>query len=228
MKVLKTGVAATGIALLAACATQTQRLPMAGVNVTNDLTRRYGEVQIAVNPKNPKNLVFVENQSKVTSACIAAKDPLCMSVPSTMGGGGQGTPAAGPGGGARSFPLGFFTGVEFDTGAVFASFDGGKTWKRGKVPIPSPQYPDLHGWGDPSVVGAPDGTFYFSYDNMDWGTPERTLPKSIVGVSKSTDGGLTWTPPVAAGTAIDGPKSVVDLSTGTIYEASGFENRQVV
>ena len=267
MKAIKTGAFAIGIGILATGAMQspprgnaTELMP-AEVNVTNDLTNRYGEVQIAINPKNPKNIVFVQNQMAYTYACQAAKDPTCELVPTRMGGfgggGGGGAGAAGarppgsppaapggapgaaarpPGGGGgggggalmSDHPVGFFSRDDFSTVGVFTSFDGGKTWKRAVTRVPSPQYPDLTSWGDPSVGVTPDGTFYLSYDNMDWGTAERALPKSIVGISKSTDGGLTWTSPVATGTPIDAPKTVVDSSTGTIYEASGFGNRQLV
>src|SRR4029077_3438784 len=49
---------------------------------------------------------------------------------------------------------------------------------------------------------------------------EKTLPRAGVAVSKSTDGGKTWSAPVLTGTPVDGPKLTADLSTGTIYASS--------
>jgi len=51
------------------------------------------------------------------------------------------------------------------------------------------------------------------------------LPTTIVDqggivVSKSTDGGLTWSDPVLAGTPLDRPKLTADLSAGVIYGSS--------
>jgi hypothetical protein len=182
----------------------------AEVNVTNDLTRRYGEVQIAVNPKNPNNIVYADVQLAQTAACKAAKDPDCEVVPTKL-------IAAGV---SMAQPRGFFTRKDFDVVGLFVSFDRGKTWRRTTVPLPSKEHPRLTGWGDPSVAVTPDGTFYLSFDNMDWGTPEDALPAGGIAVSKSTDGGKTWSSPVLTGTPLDGPKMVADPNTGTIYEAS--------
>ena len=230
MQIIRAGAAIVLVGSLAGCATHgqagqkgaAQPIPSsAEVNVTHDLTYRYGEVQIAVNPKNPNNLVYADVQLGFTYACQAARNPDCDVVQVRLGGGGN------QGGILFPQPKGLFSGHAFSVTGVFTSFDRGKTWKRVSVPVPSPQYPDLRGWGDPSVVATSDGTFYLSYDNMDWGTPEKPLPKSMVGVSKSTDGGFTWSSPVPAGTAIDGPKMTVDLNADTIYEASGG-NRELV
>ena len=230
MQIIRAGAAIVLVGSLAGCATHGQAgqkgaaQPMpssAEVNVTHDLTYRYGEVQIAVNPKNPNNLVYADVQLGFTYACQTARNPDCDVVQVRLGGGGN------QGGILFPQPKGLFSGHAFAVTGVFTSFDRGKTWKRVSVPVPSPQYPDLRGWGDPSVVATSDGTFYLSYDNMDWGTPEKPLPKSMVGVSKSTDGGFTWSSPVPAGTAIDGPKMTVDRNADTIYEASGG-NRELV
>jgi hypothetical protein len=72
------------------------------------------------------------------------------------------------------------------------------------------------------VTATADGTFYIAWNDM-----HETLQRfngnldGGVAVSKSTDGGLTWSQPVLTGTPIDRPWLVSDLSTGTIYEASG-------
>jgi len=182
----------------------------AEVNVTKDMSHRYGEVQIAVNPKNPNNIVYANVQLAQTSACEEAKNPDCENVPTKSVGAGVN----------MSQPRGFFTRKDFTGVGVFYSMDRGKTWKRATVPLPAKDFPRLTGWGDPSVAVTPDGAFYLSFDNMDWGTPEDALRAGGIGVSKSTDGGRTWSKPVLSGTPMDGPKTVADPTTGTIYEAS--------
>lgn len=180
------------------------------VNVTKDLQHRYGEVQIAVNPKNSNNLVYADVKLAETTACAEAKNPDCESVPTHSIGAGVN----------MSQPRGFFTRKDFSGVGVFYTLNRGKTWHATTVPLPPKDFPRLTGWGDPSVVATPDGTFYLTFDNMDWGTPQDALRAGGIGVSKSTDGGKTWSRPVLTGTPMDGPKTVVDLNTGTIYGAS--------
>jgi hypothetical protein len=181
----------------------------AEISVTNDLAHRYGEVQMAVNPKNPNNIVYADVQLGFTYACQKEKTPDCEIKQSHWSG-----PIP------MSQPQGFFTNNGFDVVGLFTSLDGGKTWQRTTVPLPPKEYPKLMGWGDPSVAVTADGTFYLSFDNMDWGSPDNALVAGGIGVSKSTDGGKTWSKPVLTGTPMDGPKIVADTSTGTIYAAS--------
>src|SRR5579875_2969942 len=50
------------------------------VDVTNDMTPRYGEAEVAVNPRDPKNLVYMAMQEHYTYACAAAGAPQCQLV----------------------------------------------------------------------------------------------------------------------------------------------------
>ena len=67
----------------------------------------------------------------------------------------------------------------------------------------------------------PDGTFCLGWDALNWDMGDDYLPNAGVAVSKSTDGGMTWSEPVLTGTPADLPWITVDQSTGTIYEVSG-------
>jgi hypothetical protein len=217
MKIVRAGVLAVLVGLTAACAGPMQPRDKAGsqadtpsidINLSNDLTHRYGESQIAVNPKNSNNLVYVSLTTGFTYACQAAKSPDCEMVQAKIS--GFTVPQ----------PRGDFTGHGFNSVSVFVSFDRGRTWQRATVPVHPPQHPDLNDWGDPSVTAVPDGTFYVSWDDLNWGSPENALPNAGVALSKSTDGGRTWSVPVLTGTPVDGPKLTADLNTGTLYEAS--------
>lgn len=165
---------------------------------------RYGEMQIAVNPKNPNNLVYAAVEMAFTYACQAAKDPTCQIVQRTYGPGVSGQ----------------FNKKGFNELGVFVSFDRGKTWRRVKIPDYPPGKPEMHSKGDPTVTAVPDGTFYLGWDAIYWNEPMNPNPFAGIAVSKSTDGGLTWSQPVLPGTPIDGPKMTADLVTGMIYEAS--------
>jgi hypothetical protein len=52
------------------------------------------------------------------------------------------------------------------------------------------------------------------------GCPVHGLVDGGIAVSKSIDGGRTWSTPTLTGTGVDRPWMTSDLSTGTIYEAS--------
>jgi hypothetical protein len=167
------------------------------VNVTNDLTHRWGEPEIAVNPKNPNNLVYIVMSDMLTYACENAGDPNCVVS------GGR--------------PVGLFTVPGWIDASVFVSFDRGRSWKNASFPGYPPGQSNLLSKGDPMVTVTSNGTFYIGWDDMQ-------LVGAIAGgiaVSRSTDGGLTWSEPTLTGTPIDRPWMVADLSTGTIYEASG-------
>ncbi len=181
----------------------------AEIEVTKDPTHRWGESKIAVNPKNPDNLVIAAFGTGFTKDC-QARSPACrlVAVKSAF----------------RNDPLeepaGVFTAPDFNVVAAFVSFDRGKTWKRVNVPVAPYGNPDLTGAGAPDVAVTADGTFYLSVVAANWGTPAQVLPAAAVAVSKSADGGLTWSMPVKTGTPLNGPKLSADLSTGTVYEAS--------
>jgi len=181
--------------------------PGTEVNVTNDPRYRWGESQIAVNPRNPDNLVFATVGVGFTKAC--QQGPGCQTVPVDFG---VGMPFP--------QPKAMFTDPDFNRVYAFTSFDRGRTWKRYDIPPTPRDHPDLTGTGDPYVTAGKDGTFYFSFDDNNWGTPEKALPNAGVAVSKSTDGGRTWSVPVLGGTPVDGPRITADLVTGTVYVSS--------
>jgi hypothetical protein len=178
------------------------------INVTHDPSYRWGEHQIAINPKNPNNIVYATVGVGFTNDC-QKNSPACQMVSADFGIG-------------RPFPQarGIFETHDFNVIVAFASFDGGKSWKRAKVPTTPAGHPDITEGGDPSVTVTPDGTFFIGFDDNNWGKPDKALPNAGVGVSRSTDGGLTWSAPVLTGTPVDGPKIVADQTTGLIYSTS--------
>ena len=206
MKTVVGTTASTLVGVMAAFAAQAQTAaPSAEVNVTNDTKYSWGEAQIAVNPKDPNNIVFATVGVGFTKEC-QEKSPACKMVNADLGLG-------------RPFPqpMGMFSTPKFNAVFAFTSFDRGKTWTRYDIPATPRDRPHIKESGDPSVTVTPDGTFYFSFDAFDWGTPEKALPAGGIGVSKSTDGGRTWSTPVLTGTPLDGPKITADPVTGTIY-----------
>jgi hypothetical protein len=216
-----TYVAAIGIAapLLAAAGSSASTAAPAGlplglkpaqVNVTNDQTYRYGEPEIAANPKNPDNLVYVATKFGYTYPCQAANPSPCQLVSTEFG----------------PEPSGLINNVPgFSPNSMFVSFDGGKRWRGVTVPAFPPGKPlpdsDIAETADPTIVAAPDGTFYFAEDAINFGNlPTSIIQDGAILVSKSTDGGLTWSTPTLTGTSVDRPFITADLSTGTIYSAS--------
>jgi hypothetical protein len=187
------------------------------VNVTSSdaLQHRWGEPEVAVNPKDPNNLVYNVMRDELTYACEKAQDPNC--TPSV--------PAAPPG---FSLPRGFFEDADWASNAVWASFDRGQTWKPVRIPRTVLGHEDQllasSFGGDPMVSAGPDGTFYIAWEPNHLVFPGFPFPApgdyGCVVVSKSTDGGLHWTNPECAGTPVDRPYMVTDQQTGTVYEAS--------
>ncbi len=182
------------------------------VNVTNDPTLRYGEPEVAVNPKNPNNLVYFVMYSKQTYACEAAGNPNCTTFDFGLASG--------------QFTDPLFTGVK-----AFVSFDRGRTWTNVQFPhIPAfrgfpgegTDHSDLTLGGDPMVTATADGTFYIAWDATHETLSPQTASNGGIAVSKSTDGGRTWSTPVLTATPVDRPWMTTDLSTpGTIYVTSG-------
>ncbi len=71
------------------------------------------------------------------------------------------------------------------------------------------------------MTAGPDGTFYFAEDAIDFANLPTTIVRDgAILVSKSTDGGLTWSTPTLTGTSVDRPFITVDPNTGKVYEAS--------
>jgi len=158
---------------------------------------RGGEPEIAVNPRNPKNMVMVwaamkqltDPKSHVTYPGLVAQFA---------------SPA---------------TGMQTIQCQMATTFDGGGTWDA--VVFPLREKPSC---GDPMVVADSTGAFEITYDLMgSVFTPstEGTQPTDQVAASRSTDGGRHWTVPVDVGTIVDRPFFRIDPSTDWLYEVSG-------
>jgi len=88
-------------------------------------------------------------------------------------------------GGANDYRLGW------GTSGFYATTDGGKHWYDGIIPFPSlPSGDNLDGGGDPAIAFDREGTVYYADINFN-----RTDDTSGVWVSRSTNGGFTWTRP---------------------------------
>ena len=86
------------------------------LDLTNDQTHRYGEPEIAVNPRNPNNLVYFVMSNMLTYQCEA--------------GGGSELPAPTPFGDAgRQYNVPGWISTH-----VFVSFDRGRNWKEVSFP----------------------------------------------------------------------------------------------
>ncbi len=196
------------------------------VNVTNDVTQRYGEPEIAVNPRNPNNMVYAVMSNKSTYACQAAAVPNCTFPPGTL-----------------AQPLGFWASPGWYNMKVFVTFNRGKTWKEVSFPsvpafsglpgeAPVTDHSDLITKADPMVTVTANGTFYLGWDAQHMANvpplsppnpPYSTCCSFVAGgiaVSKSTNGGRTWSTPYLTGTGVNRPWMTTDLSTGRVYEAS--------
>lgn len=235
------------VASTSAAATTNADLPpglqFSPVNLTNDNGQRYGEPEIAVNPRNPNNIVYYVMSQHLTYSCEAANDPNCALDP------------------LSGTAIGEYTVPGWLSTHVYVTFDRGRTWRdvtanldQNSTPAPTTvtdptgthqiTHTDLISRGDPMVTVTADGTFYIGWDAMNLGTvflppgftfggrvvcPPTTAPPGCpvhglldggIAVSKSTDGGRTWSTPHLTGTGVDRPWMTTDLSTGTIYEAS--------
>jgi hypothetical protein len=81
--------------------------------------------------------------------------------------------------------------IGYGQSGFYASFDGGRSWYDGIIPIPS--WPDgdvPDGGGDPVVVFDRNGTAY--YVGLAF---ERANGRSALVVSRSTNNGRTWSRP---------------------------------
>jgi hypothetical protein len=88
-------------------------------------------------------------------------------------------------GGANDYRLGW------GTSGFYSSTDNGEHWYDGIIPFPSlPSGDNLDGGGDPAVAFDREGTVYYADINFN-----RTDDTSGVWVSRSTNGGFTWSRP---------------------------------
>jgi hypothetical protein len=179
------------------------------VNVNPSVDRSVYGAQIAVNPKNPNNIVVAAvSDSGYTQACQVGPEPPCVLVPTSFG---------------LLEPAGnFVPTLGFSLRGLFVSSDRGRTWNQIDLSDFSPVgRPELYSQNEGGLAVGPDGTFYLQMNTLDWGTPANFAPAAGVAVSKSTDGGRTWSQPVLVGTPGDFPYLTVDQSTGTVYSLSG-------
>jgi hypothetical protein len=87
--------------------------------------------------------------------------------------------------GANDYRLGW------GTSGFYASTDGGDHWYDGIIPFPSlPTGDNLDGGGDPAVIFDRDGVGYWNGINFN-----RTDDTNGVFLSRSTNGGFTWSRP---------------------------------
>ena len=184
------------------------------VNVTNDLMHRWGEPNVAVNPRNPNNLVYNVMLDSFTYACQKAATPDCTMIKVIPPNRTE----------PMDTPRGLFQVTGWLSNRVYVSFDRGRTWKLVEIPRKidgNRNLSDATG-GDPVVRASSDGTFWISWEPIHIGSFPLDAPGNYgcPVVSKSTDGGRTWSNPVCTGTPVDHEWIEIDQSTGTLYEAS--------
>jgi hypothetical protein len=178
-------------------------------DITRDINLASGEPQIAVNPRNYRQLAIVEYLygSKAVPAYSLVLDSEA-----------------------------FWTQWEVKdlTWSLPAhdvtSNDGGNTWVHGVKPGPvflalgSHRY---YGGGDPMIAAGPDGTLYLATEVVpphpvvpgqsnavtDWNTGRHVLVYSV-------DWGKTWSSPEVSNQPIDRPWMKADQTTGKVYVAS--------
>src|SRR5579875_2969941 len=115
--------------------------------------------------------------------------------------------------GLRGAPAGYLDVPGFIKDKVYVSFDGGRTWENVAFPGYPRGHADLLSNSDPMVTVAPNGTFFIAWDDLHLSASAVARLGVLDGgiaVSKSTDGGRTWSRPVFTGTPTDRPFLATD------------------
>jgi hypothetical protein len=111
--------------------------------------------------------------------------------------------------GANDYRLGWASS------GFYVSRDGGEEWYDGWIPFPSlPNGDNLDGGGDPAIVFDRAGVVYYADINFN-----RTDDTNGVWVSRSTNGGFTWSRPCVVNTdtaACGGPGDPRQPGDGTV------------
>jgi hypothetical protein len=161
-------------ALLAGSPAQASGRPIQETDVTSQPAYKHGQPAVAVNPRNPNNLVFTSTVFQPSPGLLPA-------------------------------------------GGCFLAYsnNGGKTWTQVAWPLGSRPL-----CGESNLAVDSRGTFYI-LNNQVSGDLATDLTNRVV-VSRSTDGGRTWTGPVTTPLLLSGaPTLRVDAATGKVYAVGG-------
>jgi hypothetical protein len=192
---------------------------IANIDVAKDTSRRFGAPQVAINPKDPNNIIVLASANiGYTLECQETGDPKCELIPQYIDQTAMGTA-----------PRGFYQGDGFCDVGVFVSHDRGKTFKQIDVSQMTPiGHPEINFKGEgplAATADGPNGTFYIGFNAINWGdwegNPPSGFPNGGVGVIRSSDKGETWQGAWLSGTPADWPFGTSDVSTGTVYVVSG-------
>jgi hypothetical protein len=192
--------------------------------VTQDPSHVWGAPILAVNPKNPDNIVLSTIGIAFTKACAekAKTDPKSPCADMEVIPMGMGVTI-------HTRPVGMMTNVPgFVMVTAWASSDRGKTWNRtaevkegGNLPVFPPDHYKGPALSDANGLAAgPDGAFYLGWDATHFADVHYYTDFGGIPMSKSTDGGKTWSTPIRSGSSLDGGRLVADPNTGVIYTLS--------
>lgn len=185
---------AVGVAVIAVLPAHgaTQRVHRAfEMNLSGNGDWHAGEPGVAVNPRNPDNVVVVWPEQDATGLYR--------------------NPATGTFDTVTGMAVGYATDPAFSRCGLAVSFDGGRSWRRSVLPAQTAQSTLC---SDATIAAGPDGTFYAAV--ITFHQPTTPVPGLAPGatphatpydpgqgsadvVIRSTDGGRTWSyPPVDA------------------------------